>query len=707
MTAGDTLDTAPLWQDEPFTTEEPNRKKSKKEVSSKKKSGKDPLMMFPTHKKSQEIIVEDPVARRGTKNFRDNARIWFLLSMLFLSLFLVTIIVLPLVFVVGVKNDKASVKSSPAAASTASPVNKAPAATEFELDLILPVYTKEAIEADASSPQASAYRWVQNDPLLDSYSQDRLLQRFALATFFYATSGNSWNTTSSPLFDDEHNTASTTNAFLSYDTHECDWVQTLTKPKATIKSAAVDDDEATIKSAAVDDNEAVIKPLCGDSDRGHSATANNAALTTRRGYRGYHGYYRPQKRRHRPTRRRRWRRSSKGKSKGGKSYSYADSYDSYYYSNGYYSSDSYDSRYYYHSKGKSYYRRDRNRELQEETEAVAAPDTNTQEDEDDWEPVRFLHFPSNNLMGVLPPELALLTDVQSIDLSNNYLYGTLPKKILGAMGQLTSLTLKYNILSGSLPTEIGLLGSKSQAAGSSGKTGSLTLNLAHNYFNSTIPQELAILTGLETLDLADNAFFGPISHLTSLSNLKGLLLYQNGLSGNLPETIDMLTSLSLFEADNNKFTGNLVTELGALKNLKRLLLDNNNFYGFIPSEIGGMEALEVLGLTSSRLTGTLPTELGMCSSLQHLWLYDNAFYGFIPSELGTLVTEGSLELVMLHENEFIGIVPEGLCSLKQLQFDCPENTEHQLLCGCGCACHAGASTNGTTAIASNSSGILD
>ena len=86
--------------------------------------------------------------------------------------------------------------------------------TEFQLAQnnlikILPSYTVDAIESSSDSPPSLAYQWLRNDTALASYPEWRLIQRFALATFFYATEGpKRW----------KNNTH-----WLSYDHDECDW----------------------------------------------------------------------------------------------------------------------------------------------------------------------------------------------------------------------------------------------------------------------------------------------------------------------------------------------------------------------------------------------------------------------------------------------------------------------------------------------------
>jgi Leucine-rich repeat (LRR) protein len=145
-----------------------------------------------------------------------------------------------------------------------------------------------------------------------------------------------------------------------------------------------------------------------------------------------------------------------------------------------------------------------------------APEPTPQQQGDDWEPVRKLHFPANNLRGTIPPEISLLTSVSSIDLSRNQLNGDLPLQIFADMSALTSLSLQYNFLTGSLPTQIGLWGNKLD-----GNVG-LNLDLAHNFLGSTLPKELGQLSNLVTLNLADNRFTGPVSfpNLGALTNLR-------------------------------------------------------------------------------------------------------------------------------------------------------------------------------------------
>eukprot|EP00562_Extubocellulus_spinifer_P003573 CAMPEP_0178475238 /NCGR_PEP_ID=MMETSP0696-20121128/3011_1 /TAXON_ID=265572 /ORGANISM="Extubocellulus spinifer, Strain CCMP396" /LENGTH=695 /DNA_ID=CAMNT_0020102509 /DNA_START=304 /DNA_END=2392 /DNA_ORIENTATION=- len=50
-----------------------------------------------------------------------------------------------------------------------------------------------AAVTDPGSPQAAAYEWVWEDPNLATYSDSRIMERYALATLYMSTQGSAWN----------------------------------------------------------------------------------------------------------------------------------------------------------------------------------------------------------------------------------------------------------------------------------------------------------------------------------------------------------------------------------------------------------------------------------------------------------------------------------------------------------------------------------
>jgi hypothetical protein len=77
---------------------------------------------------------------------------------------------------------------------------------------LLPEYTTDNIDTTnliSPSPQTLAYKWILKDPNVQDYAEWRIVQRYALATFFYSTGGNtSWIDKGK---------------WLSYEDHENDW----------------------------------------------------------------------------------------------------------------------------------------------------------------------------------------------------------------------------------------------------------------------------------------------------------------------------------------------------------------------------------------------------------------------------------------------------------------------------------------------------
>ena len=67
---------------------------------------------------------------------------------------------------------------------------------------------------DPNSPQFAAYEWLAGNANLDSYSEERLIQRYSLATLFYSAGGASWSENGLWLSDED----------------ECDWYSRAPNP---------------------------------------------------------------------------------------------------------------------------------------------------------------------------------------------------------------------------------------------------------------------------------------------------------------------------------------------------------------------------------------------------------------------------------------------------------------------------------------------
>ncbi|CAB9519049.1 Leucine Rich Repeat [Seminavis robusta] len=308
-----------------------------------------------------------------------------------------------------------------------------------------------------------------------------------------------------------------------------------------------------------------------------------------------------------------------------------------------------------------------------------------------------LALSENYLKGTLPPEVALLTALKDIHLvadaffgatsdeekKENYISGQIPIPWMTSLSNLTTIDLGRNALTGSIPTEIGLMPELQ------------IVQLRENLIGGTIPPSL----------------FG-------LPNVKELWLFDNRLTGPIPTEVQFVTdSLRIFAAYSNRLTGTIPTELVSLTQLRQLKLESNQLVGKIPIDITYMTNLRSLHLFDNRLSGTIHTEFGRLSELKHFWIGKNRLTGTMPSELGSMVGLNNIGLgnnkltgtipvdlgnwssilrTVLEFNDLTGSVPQELCSKAssnpvffRVFVDCEEVQCGCLCCLCNCGLRSG------------------
>jgi len=148
-----------------------------------------------------------------------------------------------------------------------------------------------------------------------------------------------------------------------------------------------------------------------------------------------------------------------------------------------------------------------------------------------------LDISSNKLTGTIPSTIGQFSSLSTFAANNNTISGILPEGIVSRT--LTTLDVGINAFTGTIPSSIYTLGS------------SLTfINLGLNKFDGTIPSQLGTLTSLETLVFFFNKLTGTIpSELSNLWNLQVLHFVGNSLGGTMPSGIcqlreDVLISLT-------------------------------------------------------------------------------------------------------------------------------------------------------------------
>jgi hypothetical protein len=209
-----------------------------------------------------------------------------------------------------------------------------------------------------------------------------------------------------------------------------------------------------------------------------------------------------------------------------------------------------------------------------------------------------LALANQNLTGMIPPEIGLLSNLKMLELTGNRVQGIIPTTV-GILEELNSLFLESNELTGTLPTELGRL-----------------------------PHLVEVLAG-------DNQLSGPIpSEFGRLSELQTLDVVRNRLTGTLPTEIGLWPVIEYCHFSSNFMTGTVPSEVYRLETLKELNLCSNRFTGTIPPEVALLKNLEGFSVSGNeKMGGPIPTEIGSLPFLNSLAMELTSISGTIPSEL--------------------------------------------------------------------------
>jgi Leucine-rich repeat (LRR) protein len=174
-----------------------------------------------------------------------------------------------------------------------------------------------------------------------------------------------------------------------------------------------------------------------------------------------------------------------------------------------------------------------------------------------------IQLKSFSLPGIFPPEFGNLTRLREIDLSRNFLNGTIP----------TTLS--------QIPLEI--------------------LSVIGNRLSGPFPPQLGDITTLTDVNLETNLFTGPLPrNLGNLRSLKELLLSANNFTGQIPESLSNLKNLTEFRIDGNSLSGKIPDFIGNWTLLERLDLQGTSMEGPIPPSISNLTNLTELRITDLR-----------------------------------------------------------------------------------------------------------
>ncbi|XVF71651.1 hypothetical protein PTKIN_Ptkin12aG0056500 [Pterospermum kingtungense] len=239
--------------------------------------------------------------------------------------------------------------------------------------------------------------------------------------------------------------------------------------------------------------------------------------------------------------------------------------------------------------------------------------------------LRVLELSSNPLNGILPTSISNLSaSVEEFGASDCKIKGTIPVEI-GNLSNIMSLDFSENELSGSIPATTGRL---LEVQG---------LYFADNKLQGSIPYNICQLESLSELDLSGNVLQGPIPMcFGDLISMRSLYLDSNKLDSTIPFSFWGLKDILRVDLSSNYLNGSLPLDIGNLKVLTYLNLSRNLLSSDIPITIGGLTGLQILFLSSNRLQGPIPESLGDLTSLETLDLSENNLSGTIPMSLEKL-----------------------------------------------------------------------
>ncbi|PWZ29821.1 putative LRR receptor-like serine/threonine-protein kinase [Zea mays] len=241
--------------------------------------------------------------------------------------------------------------------------------------------------------------------------------------------------------------------------------------------------------------------------------------------------------------------------------------------------------------------------------------------------------------------------VTELNLNGQSLAGQISSS-LGNLTFLQTLDLSNNSFSGPLP----LLN----------KLRNLDLLLlGSNHLGDVIPDWLTNSSNLVGLDLSENNLTGHIpSNIGFLTKLEGIALYNNNLTGVIPPTLGNISTLGVVDFSMNQLSGSISNKVWQISNITMLNLGQNNLSGGIPVTLSKLSSLTTLGLNNNNLGGALPSNIGdVLPNLQELYLGGNNFVDTIPTSLGN---PSNLEVIDLSQNLFSGTIPISFGNLSKL-----------------------------------------
>ncbi|MCL7048407.1 hypothetical protein MKW94_013128 [Papaver nudicaule] len=273
--------------------------------------------------------------------------------------------------------------------------------------------------------------------------------------------------------------------------------------------------------------------------------------------------------------------------------------------------------------------------------------------------LQHLSIDSNDLAGILPDDLWLLKQLNTLYMQDNSLSGSLIG--VANLSNLVQIDLSQNMFSETLPDAFASLGKLEY------------LNAHSNFLFGSLPISLLNSPTIQFLNLRNNSFNGSLNlNWANMANLRSLdlelrflNLARNHLDSQVPDSFKNLHALSFLSLSNTTLH-NISATLEAVQHCKNLttLVLTMNFHGEeIPDKKFQFQSLKALIIPYCRLTGSLPNWLSSSTELQFLDLSWNRLVGTIPDWFSQLTFLFYLDL---SNNSLSGEIPKSLTKMPSL-----------------------------------------
>ncbi|CAA7012862.1 unnamed protein product [Microthlaspi erraticum] len=247
-----------------------------------------------------------------------------------------------------------------------------------------------------------------------------------------------------------------------------------------------------------------------------------------------------------------------------------------------------------------------------------------------------LNLRNNGLSGSLPDFNN--SDLRSLDVSRNSLVGGLPKSLTNCTS-MQLLNVKGNKINDTFPFWLDSLSTL------------MVLALGSNAFHGPIYQPSTYLgfPSLKIIDISNNSFVGSLpqdyfsnwsampfvfSDEEYLSYMEDSTMYKDSINlvskGVATDFVRIPVFFKAIDFSGNGFSGQIPESIGVLSGLRLLNLSGNAFTGSIPPSLANITILETLDLSRNNLSGEIPRGLGNLSFLSNINFSHNHLQGFLP-----------------------------------------------------------------------------